>query len=379
MGGACLMQFTLTVLALSAALTGFMPAFVSAEQDYDTAMIKAPEKEVHGVWLTYEDYGKLGLTIQDGEDAYREAAENFLSDMDTCGINTVFLHERAFDDAFWKSPTFHASRYLGADESLTAEEAYPFDPAGIFLEEAHERGISVHAWLNPYRVSRSYYYDPAEDSTTERVLTAVRELMEFESGGETFDGIHLDDYFYHAASGYISVSDPGHPHPAGASAEQKRNNINRMVRQVYETVHAYGRKFGISPAGNYQNDMNSGADIDTWLSEDGYIDYLIPQIYWTNHFGSNGSIPKFTETLELFLSKRWNNVRIYAGLALYRGGSRNHGDIGWSISNTNICEQVIEAEESGCNGYAIYCASSFYEPAAAEELNQFLAGAGEKW
>ena len=192
------MRFTLTIIALSVALTGFMPAFVSAEENYATAMIKAPEKEVHGVWLAYEDYGKLGLTVLDGEEAYREAAENFLSDMDTCGINTVFLHERAFDDAFWKSPTFHASRYLGGDESLTAAEAYPFDPAGIFLEEAHERGISVHAWLNPYRVSRSYYYDPAEDASTERVLTAVRELMEFESGGETFDGIHLDDYFYHA-------------------------------------------------------------------------------------------------------------------------------------------------------------------------------------
>ena len=134
------------------------PAF--AEQEEATAMIGAPKKEeMHGVWLSFNDYTKLGLNIAEGEEGYREAAETFLSDMDSCGINTVFLHERAFDDAFWKSPTFHASRYVGGDETLTAAEAYPFDPAGVFLEEAHERGIAVHAWLNPYRVTQAYFYD----------------------------------------------------------------------------------------------------------------------------------------------------------------------------------------------------------------------------
>ena len=354
------------------------PAF--AEQEEATAMIGAPKKEeMHCVWLSFNDYTKLGLNIAEGEEGYREAAETFLSDMDSCGINTVFLHERAFDDAFWKSPTFHASRYVGGDETLTAAEAYPFDPAGVFLEEAHERGIAVHAWLNPYRVTQAYFYDPAEEETVERLLTAVKDLMEFDYNGEQFDGIHLDDYFYHASSGYLSVSDPKHAHQVNASAEEKRANVNRMVERVYDTVHEYGKLFGISPAGNYDNDMNGGADIDTWLSEEGYIDYLIPQIYWTNQYGSDGSVSKFSDTLSLFLDKRMNDAKVYAGLALYRSGSENSSDVGWRQGSTNIRDQVLEAMEMGCDGYVLYTASSFYEPVIAEELNNFLSGAGEIW
>ena len=121
----------------------------------------------------------------------------FITNMAQYGINTVYLHVRAFDDAFWKSSSFRASGYVGGDESLTAEEAYPFDPAGVFLEEAANLGISVHAWINPYRVSRSYYLDPADPGTLERIMTAVYELLDL-----GFDGIHMDDYFYHAPSGY---------------------------------------------------------------------------------------------------------------------------------------------------------------------------------
>ena len=355
-----------------------LPAY--AEEEEATAMISAPVKDVHGIWLSFNDYGKLGLTITDGEDAYRDAAEVFLSDMDTCGINTVFLHERAFDDAFWRSSTFKASPYLGADASLTAAEAYPFDPAGIFLEEAHKMGISVHAWLNPYRVTKDYYYDPAEEETIGRLMTAVTELLAFESSeGEKFDGIHLDDYFYHAPSGYVSVNDPGHAHAVTISAEEKRANVNEMVRRVYKTVHEYGKTFGISPAGNYENDMNGGADIETWLSEEGYIDYLVPQIYWTNSYGAGESIPKFTETLSLFLEKRKNSAELYAGLALYRAGSVNSSDTGWSEENTNIRDQVLEAEEAGCEGYVFFSASSFYESVIAEEVNNYRSSAGEIW
>ncbi|MBQ9065251.1 MAG: family 10 glycosylhydrolase [Blautia sp.] len=369
-------------LLISASVYVFADAYVyiyAAENEELTQQIKPPEEKVHGVWLSYGDYSKLGLSVLAGEGDYRDAAAMFLSDMVDYKINTVFLHMRAFDDAFWKSSTFHASRYIGGDEALTAEEAYPFDPAGIFLEEAHKLGISVHAWLNPYRVSQAYYYDPAEDASIDRVLTAVTELMEFEYNGQTFDGIHLDDYFYHAASGYISVADPSHAHSVTSSPEERRGNVNRMVRRIYEKVHAYGKKFGISPAGNYENCMNAGADIDTWLYEEGYIDYLVPQIYWTDQYGSDGGTEKFTETIELFLAKRWNRVRIYAGLALYRGGSSIGGDSGWQSSSTNIRDQVQATDVNGCDGYVLYCASSFYEPVVAEELYNYLYRSGAVW
>ena len=109
------------------------------------------------------------------------------------------------------------------------------------------------------------------------IETAVREVMAYD-----VDGIHFDDYFYHAKKGYknrdndkiLKVSqDP--------SASKKRSNVNQMVKSVYRTVKSSGSGavFGISPQGNIENCRSAGADVDKWLSSSGYIDYIIPQIY----------------------------------------------------------------------------------------------------
>ena len=366
-----------TLCAVKAQAAGTEDSFM--DSDYDLSgegQISKPEEgansilnrnEVKGVWLSFGDYARLGLTISEGEEAYRKNAELFLTNMAQYGINTVYLHVRAFDDAFWKSSSFRASGYVGGDESLTAEEAYPFDPAGVFLEEAANLGISVHAWINPYRVSRSYYLDPADPGTLERIMTAVYELLDL-----GFDGIHMDDYFYHAPSGYISPGAPEKPYSLRISPEEKRAHVNDLVRLIYAAAHERDKEFGISPAGNYVNAMNNGADIDTWLSEPGYIDYLVPQIYWTNMFGSGGHTALFSERLNAFLDRRSNSdVKIYVGLALYRAGSQIPGDPGWHLSNTNIRDQVQELKVKECDGYVFFSASSFYEPVIQEELANY--------
>lgn len=341
---------------------------------------------VRGIWLSYGDYAPLGLSIFDSEAAYRDNADRFLQEASKYGINTVFLHARAFDDAFWRSKTFHASKYIGGNEALSAEEAYAgYDPFGLFLEEAHKYGIKVHAWLNPYRVSRDYYYDPADDASIERVLTAVEELLAFESSGERIDGIHLDDYFYNAGKGYYKEGKPDERYAIVGSEKdrpetgeyvvvtpaEKRENVNRMVKAVYKTVSGAGRSFGISPAANYDLDMESGADIDTWLSEDGYIDYIIPQVYWSNQWGENGDVSMFSDRLEQFLEKRKNQVKFYAGLALYKTDEEESGsyDPGWRKKASNLAEQIKELGEKGADGYVYFSAQFLYRSCAREELS----------
>ena len=105
--------------------------------------------------------------------------------------------------------------------------------------------------------------------------------------------------------------------------EEKRAHVNALVRKVYDLVHENGRIFRISPAGNYNNDMKDGADIDTWLTKDGYLDYIIPQIYWSNQWGEDAAVTMFTDRLDMFLEKRYNNVGLYVGLALYRTDTDN--------------------------------------------------------
>ncbi len=373
-----------TILAVMILAGGIL--FVPQTPVYAADSRSASEEDVQmrGIWLCYKEYASLGLSVFDDEEAYRENADRFLEEAQKYRINTVFLHARAFDDAFWRSRTFRASKYIGGDETLTAWEAYgEYDPFGVFLEEAHKYGIEVHAWLNPYRVSFDYYYDPADDESTQRILTAVKELLEFESGGERIDGIHLDDYFYNAKEGYYRIREPYNKYavvgseeeqPAGwnyqvVTSAEKRENVNRMIREVYRTVSEAGSTFGISPAGNYDNAMNDGADIDTWLSEDGYIDYIMPQIYWTNQWGENGNTAMFSDRLDLFLGKKKNNAKFYVGLALYKTQpSKSAGDPGWTLNDSNLQQQIAELESKGADGYVYFSAQYLFRNCAQEEL-----------
>lgn len=57
------------------------------------------------------------------------------------GINTVYLHLRAFGDAYYCSQLFPPAAAVG-----------DFDPLPILLEEAHRLHLSVHGWINPLRL-----------------------------------------------------------------------------------------------------------------------------------------------------------------------------------------------------------------------------------
>lgn len=372
-----------TILAVTALAAGILWVPRTPVYAADSSAAPAEDGRMRGIWLCYKEYAALGLSVFDDEEAYRENADRFLEEARKYRINTVFLHARAFDDAFWRSRTFRASKYIGGDETLTAWEAYgEYDPFGVFLEEAHKYGMEVHAWLNPYRVSFDYYYDPADEESTNRILTAVKELLEFESNGERIDGIHLDDYFYNSREGYYRIMAPYDKYaivgpeeePAGGNyhvvtAAEKRENVNRMIREVYRTVSEAGSTFGISPAGNYDNAMNDGADIDTWLSEEGYIDYIMPQIYWTNQWGEDGSTAMFSDRLDLFMGKRQNKAKFYVGLALYKTDPSNSaGDPGWTLNDTNLQQQIAELESKGADGYVYFSAQYLFRNCAREEL-----------
>ena len=380
-------RFILLSIILTSVLSAGILYINAADISSDNILSEndADDSQMRGIWLSYNEYAPLGLSIFDSEEAYRENADRFLEEAKKYGINTVFLHARAFDDAFWRSKTFHASKYIGGDTTLIAEKAYEeFDPFGVFLEEAHKYGLQVHAWLNPYRVNLDYFYDPADDLSTERILTAVRELLAFESNGEKVDGIHIDDYFYHARKGYYKLGKPSYRYAIVGSKDdkpqsgkyfvvtpaEKRANVNKMIKEVYKVVAEADSIFGISPAGNYDNDMKDGADIDTWLSEDGYLDYIIPQIYWSNQWGEDGNTTMYSDRLNLFLEKKKNSAKFYVGLALYKTEeSKAVNDPGWHMKSTNLTEQIAELENKGADGYVFFSAQYLFRKCAADELS----------
>lgn len=325
-------------------------------------------QEVRAVWLSYVDFSSLGMKTN-RESTFRAKASAFLNKAKSNQLNTVYFHVRAFDDAAWKSPTFKAMSSLTskASSKKKAKDTYSFDPLKIMVELAHSKGMELHAWMNPYRISMDYYLDPAYESSTKRIETAVREVMAYD-----VDGIHFDDYFYHAKKGYknrdndkiLKVSqDP--------SASKKRSNVNQMVKSVYRTVKSSGSGavFGISPQGNIENCRSAGADVDKWLSSSGYIDYIIPQIYWTNQWGSRGKTTMYTDRLKAWKNLNKNGTDMYIGLASYRTGIQYSDDPGWKKKSTNLADQLNLLRSYGCGGYSLFSAKDLYRSGAKTELS----------
>lgn len=331
--------------------------------------------EVRGIWFSFCDFKTLGL--------YNKSEKTFTRNLDKAlnrakyqGCNTIYWHARAFDDATWKSRTFKASAYLTSKASTkkTASRVYSYDPLKIVVREGHERGLKVHAWLNPYRITYSRFLNPKSKRSTSRINRAVNELKAY-----SLDGIHFDDYFYHSTRYYRTpakgqtyrISVRGSDTAGTPSARVRRACVNRMVRTTYKNVHKKkGWVFGISPQGNYENCMSGGCDVKTWLQSKKakYVDYLVPQIYWTDNWGSSGRTKMFTTRLNLFKKLNKRNVDMYIGLALYRTGKKAGDDRGWGWRSTNLRTQVKKMRAAKLEGYVLFTSADLYRSGAQKEL-----------
>ena len=353
--GLVLLSLSILISALSVCIPG--RAYASDNLD-----------NMKGIWLSCYDYAKLGMSNA-SEEKYVKKVDEFLEAAAKYKLNTVFLHVRSFDDAIWLSDTFPACSYLksSANRSVPASETYAYDPLALFIEEASEYGIEVHAWMNPYRITLNQFLDPGKSANQKRVKKAIKELLNYDIAG-----IHFDDYFYHSQGGFVKNYKSDKIYARDITPDKKRANVNKLIRSVYKLCSKNNLTFGISPQGNYDNDMNSGADVQTWLSQEGYVDYVAPQIYWTNQYGSDGKTTMFTDRLNQFNSLHTNSARMYVGLALYRCGVDFSYDRGWISSGKNMKKQIKEAKKKGWNGYIMFSASNLFNSESAKERKNLL-------
>ena len=220
----------------------------------------------------------------------------------------------------------------------------------------------------------------------QRIIGGVREVVE----NYDVDGIHFDDYFYPE----VNDSDEGKwfdkpEYDASGSSlpinQWRRENVNKLVRGVYQTVKEVKPhvQFGISPEGhvtNLRSESRLFVDIDTWMSKDGYVDYIMPQIYWGfEHKLSDGSPAPFafSNNLDTWIQlKKKGNVRLYLGLAMYKTGSGtkdNNAVPEWLRRNDIIKRQVEAGRTSGqVAGYCFYAYSSFQEAACQAEVANLM-------
>lgn len=286
-----------------------------------------------GVWISYLDIqNHLKGQAQAGFDAnFTAMCDNVLAN----GCNAVIVHVRSHNDAIYPSNIY--------PWSTTMLNGNPgFDPLADMVSIAHAKGLQFHAWINPYGYRNGVVSGNPALATNDNIVAGVQEIVT----KYAVDGIHFDDYFP----------------PLGAAV------LNSMVASVHSVCEASGKIFGIAPQGNIENNRAMGADVDTWLSTTGYVDYIAPQIYWTDNYGAAGAVTMYSNRLAQWRALDKAGIPMYVGLALYRAGQPVGSDIGWGLSSSNLATQVDKARNAGCAGYILYRYDSLLLPAAQTEM-----------
>ena len=355
----------------------------SVTENGTSQTVEPKASEFRAVWVSYTEISDLFTA--DEVSFYNLLYQRFLS-LHDWGFNTVIFHARAFGDAFYASEYFPWSSYLTGEQGVSPG----YDPLSTAIRAAHDAGLQLHAWINPYRVSyqtdiqslyatnparlmaengqqmdllqteSGIYYNPASLAAQQLILNGIREILE----RYDVDGIHIDDYFYpddvgdSDAPSYMEYTKGG---GTLSLNEWRTANVSALVSGIYSAVKAIDPQilFGISPSGMIdKNKTTYYADVATWGSVKGYCDYMLPQIY----FGFAHEEYPFVELLDQWSDLcSLDSVKLYIGLALYKTGGTDVYAGGESaqnewIDNTNLITRQVQAlrQNKRCSGFALF-------------------------
>ena len=285
--------------------------------------------EMRGVWVATVD--NIDFPSSPDAASFRRNCDTMLNNLKRANINTLFFQVRPTNDAFYPSRLNPPSRFMCGAEGRGFGN---FDPLAYLVAGARRRGIGFHAWLNPYRVKKNaepdksgylatlaqgnfarqnpamvldivsggkhqLILDPGEPKVIAFLVDTVREII----NNYDVDGIHFDDYFYpYGGSGNADARSYNRYNNRRLGLEDwRRENVNTLVSEVSKAISSHNRskgkmvQFGISPFGIWRNSksdpsgsLSNGAesysiqhaDTRRWIRS-GWIDYVVPQVYWT--------------------------------------------------------------------------------------------------
>lgn len=386
---------------------------VPEEASATTAAGEQQSEEMRACWFSYLEWGQL--LAGKSEEEFTNEVHQICNNLTAIGCNTLILQLRAFGDAMYPSELFPMSKYCAG----TLGGSLPYDPLALFLNAANDAGLSVQGWINPMRTmtdeefeqipdqyqlkqwylseNQSDYYMkdgtgryiliPANPQVRDLIDSGVREILD----NYPLSGIHLDDYFYPSGVDGLPQNDHDYyqkQNPGIDISDWRRDATSQMVHQLYQTVHNKDSNlvFGISPQANLSNDYNKMyINVNQWLSEEGYVDYIMPQIY----YGFENAVLPFDQAAQQWDSLIQNDVVLYAGLAAYKLGMENDANAGtgqgeWKAVSQSGCDMLCRQEEylrtlSHYHGYCLYSYQSLFlpdgetNPQSTEEISHLNA------
>ncbi len=344
---------------------------------------------VKALWLSQFDLSSVYYSgsSQTSKSTFTSKIEKILDVVKETGFNTVFVQVRPNGDSFYSSSYYPPSEIVTGSYS----KALTYDPFEIIVAECRERALSVHAWVNPMRlmstddiasvssnykigawykdsskkgkyivaVGNTYYLNPGYAETRQLIINGVTELC----NNYQIDGVHFDDYFY--PEGTTTSFDKDAFTASGQSnlSNFRRIVVSVMVKGCYDAVKASNSKmlFGISPAGNITNNMTMlYADVNTWATSTGYVDYLAPQLYWGFECTST-TFEKALSDWETLMAK--GNVDFIGALTLSKayGDTVSADGTEWTDHKDVIARQIAAMNSSpNFSGVALFSLKYFY-------------------
>lgn len=402
-----------------------------------------PKHEMRAAWVatvSNMDFPHSGRGTTEAV-ATNQKAEivKYLDAMKDMGVNCIFFHARPMADRLYARNTYgDVTVDEPWSEYLTGKRgnAPAYDPMEVWIDEAHKRGMEIHAWLNPYRYANSssssassdtynpyttdhdkqvfesgwlirrtassgvtyIVFNPALERTTQLICDVCTVL----AGNYDLDGILFDDYFYpdgiannSTAPDYANYTEYKNNGGTLSLLDWRRDNVNRMVAAVYSTIKSVKpwMRFGISPAGAAGKGLKSedglpalssycpandwqydgiASDPIAWLREK-TVDYVSPQLYWKTTHSTNPFGP---------MARWWAKVCNKFGRHLFV--SNNLDKVVASPSNSNytspeeLCKQIT-LQRQATGEYGDYPGIVFFPASYVDGYypNDFPAAAKE--
>ena len=289
-----------------------------------------PKHEFRATWLTTGfgiDWPKTKNVEQQ-----KKTLCNIFNALQRGNMNAACLQVRSFCDAIYQSS------YEPWSDVLTGTRGQDpgYDPLAFAIEEAHKRGIELHVWVNPFRVTSSgtldttdlvwknagqwiikynnssfkgQIIDPGYPEAREYVHKVMMEIVT----NYDIDGILMDDYFYAYGGTYSEDANskalykPSNvkdmDKDGSTDDDWRRANVDSVIYNLYKALQEVKPwvRFGMGIPGNWS--MKSGAASAYGISlpagisamesydylycnaiewaKQGWVDYLNPQIYWS--------------------------------------------------------------------------------------------------